>query len=227
LALSLAAACLAVLTLVKVTSVSWSAARAKGLVLQAVKESRPDPNSLPRHLASAKSAADALKEKNLFVPRPPKEHPVKQVEGILGREVLIAGHWYGVGAKVGDAKIVAIGPTEVKIEWDGQEKTFSPIASASAPTPAAAAVQAIKKAAGRPPGAPPAPVAAGEKKAESAPEDPFAWLGVPLSPQLRERLLERWNKMSDEEKEDMKQKWNDMPEDQKKRAIEGMEKGMG
>jgi hypothetical protein len=32
---------------------------------------------------------------------------------------------------VADAKILAIGPTEVKIEWDGREQLFSPISSSN------------------------------------------------------------------------------------------------
>ena len=49
--------------------------------------------------------------------------------GILGREALIGDKWYKVGDSVGDAKIVAIEPTKVKVVWDGQEKEFSPIGS--------------------------------------------------------------------------------------------------
>ena len=49
--------------------------------------------------------------------------------GILGHEALINGKWYKVGDSVGEAKIVAIEPTKVRIAWNGQEKEFSPIGS--------------------------------------------------------------------------------------------------
>ena len=91
-----------------------------------------DPNhagadDLKKLLAETKASAEEIKKKNLFVPVPPKQHPVNEVIGILGHEALIGDKWYKVGDKVGEAKIVAIEPTKVKIVWDGQEKEFSPI----------------------------------------------------------------------------------------------------
>lgn len=80
-------------------------------------------------LASSKSCAEELKKKNLFVITPPRQHPIGEVLGILGDEALINGKWCKVGESVGDAKILAIGPTKVKVAWDGKEKEFSPIAA--------------------------------------------------------------------------------------------------
>jgi hypothetical protein len=54
---------------------------------------------------------------------------VNEVIGILGDEVLINNKWYKEGARVGDAKIVAIGPTKVTIEWNGKSKDFAPLDS--------------------------------------------------------------------------------------------------
>ncbi|MGE5296590.1 MAG: hypothetical protein ACM3VT_17355 [Solirubrobacterales bacterium] len=88
------------------------------------------PGDLNVLLASGKASVEELKKKNLFVVTGPKQHPISEVLGILGSEALINGNWYKVGDSVGDAKIVAIGPTKVKVSWDGQEKDFSPIASA-------------------------------------------------------------------------------------------------
>ncbi|MHC4742368.1 MAG: hypothetical protein ACYS8Z_10670, partial [Planctomycetota bacterium] len=73
--------------------------------------------------------ANAIKKENLFVPVPPKRHPVSAVLGIMGAEALINGKWYKVGDRIGDAKVIAVEPTQVKIEWDGNEKWFAPIAS--------------------------------------------------------------------------------------------------
>jgi hypothetical protein len=131
-ALGAVAAVLGVLALAKVVSLPRGTARGRDLVDLATAGDALDPNGLQRHLADAKTVADALKKKNPFIPTPPREHPVKQVEGILGNEALISGKWYKVGQKIKDARIVAIRPTEVEIEWDGKGKTFSPIAAASA-----------------------------------------------------------------------------------------------
>ena len=82
------------------------------------------------HLADSEACADALKKGNLFARPAPKQNPVREVAGILGNEALINGNWYKASQKVGDAKVVAVGATEVKIEWNGQEKVFAPIAAA-------------------------------------------------------------------------------------------------
>jgi hypothetical protein len=228
-ALGAAAVLLGVFTLVKAMSLAWGTGRAQGLVRSAVSRGNADPNSVQRHLQEAKSLADTLKQKNLFIKQPPKENPVKQVNGILGSEVLIGDKWYKEGEKVGDAKIVAIKPTEVKVEWDGKESTFSPMAAVSAaPKPPGPPAAGPKKEAGPAPAKPaPVEVAAAPPAPTPAPEDAFGWVGMSLSPQLKEKLLERWNKMSEEEKEAMKQKWNSMPEEQKRQTVEALEKGMG
>lgn len=186
--------------------------------------SERDPNSLKRSLGEAKKAAETLKQKNLFVKAPPQEHPVKQVDGILGSEAFIAGKWYKVGEKVGDAKIVAINATDVKVEWNGKETTFSPIAAVSAAPP------------GRPPVAgglvkpggpqPPKPPDARPAKIPGPPteDDPLAWMGVKLSPKMRELLLQKWNSATPEEREKGKEEWNKLPDDQKQQAVQAMER---
>lgn len=120
-------ACMGVLILIKVTGFFAAPARAENSVKRAVALSKPDPNDMEKYFAKSKEIADVLKKNNLFVPPPPKRHPVNQVLGILGSEALINGKWYKAGDNVGDAKIVAIEPTLVRIEWDGNEKTFRPI----------------------------------------------------------------------------------------------------
>ncbi|MHC4111016.1 MAG: hypothetical protein ACYSUY_08070 [Planctomycetota bacterium] len=116
-----------VLILIKVTGFFAAPARAENSVKKAVALSKPDPNDMEKYFAKSKEIADELKKNNLFAPPPPKMHPVSQVLGILGSDALINGKWYKAGDNVGDAKIVAIEPTQVRIEWDGNEKTFRPI----------------------------------------------------------------------------------------------------
>jgi hypothetical protein len=122
---------LGVLTLVKVAGFFVASARAQSLVKKAVAQNRMDPNDVAEHLAEAKAIADGLKKKNLFAPPEPKRSPVSVVSGILGDEALINGKWYKAGDSVGDAKVVAIEPTRVRIEWDAKEETFAPIGAAS------------------------------------------------------------------------------------------------
>lgn len=118
----------AILILVKVTSFFTASARAENLIKKAVGQNNKD-NNIDKYFTKYKEIADELKKNNLFAPPPPKEHPVKEkdVIGILGDEVWIKGKAYKVGDMVQDAKIIAIGPTQVKIEWDGKEKIFLPI----------------------------------------------------------------------------------------------------
>jgi hypothetical protein len=194
--------------------------------MHALAQSERDPNRLKQCLGEAKKTADTLKQSNLFVKTPPKEHPVKQVEGILGSEAFIAGKWYKVGDKIADAKIVAIHATEVKIEWNGKETSFSPIGAVSAgpPAPPPPVAAEPKKEAGPAPAKPPEAKVVKAEAPVPAEEDPLAWMGVKLSPKLRAMLLEKWNSASDADKEKAKQDWNQMPDDQKQQAIGAMER---
>ena len=192
--------------------------------LRTLAQSGHDPNRLKQSLGEAKKTVDSLKQNNLFVKAPPKQNPVKQVEGILGQEALIGGKWYKAGDKVADAKIVAVAATQVEVEWDGKKTSFSPMASVSAgpAAPPAGAGGPPKKEAGPPPPKPP------EAKVVRPPappteDDPLAWMGVKLSPKVREKFLQMWNSMPDDQKEAAKAKWNSMPEDEKQKAIGQME----
>jgi len=126
---------LAVLILVKITGFFTASARAENIVKTAIAQNNADAEDMDRYFAKYKLLADELKKNNLFVPSPPKEHPVKEVLGIFGDEVLIKDKWYKVGDTVGDAKVVAIGPTEATIEWEGKETTFAPINSEDSSQP--------------------------------------------------------------------------------------------
>ena len=116
-----------VLILIKVMGFFTAPARAENSVKRAVALSKPDANDMEKYLAKSRAIANILKKKNLFAPPPPKQHPVKEVFGILGDEVLIKDKWYKVGDTIGDANIVAIEPTQVRITWNGTEKVFLPI----------------------------------------------------------------------------------------------------
>ena len=126
---------LAILILVKTTSFFTTLTKAQSIVKNATVQNNVDANDMDKNFTKYKVLAEALKKNNLFAPPPPKQHPVKEVSGIFGNEVLIKDRWYKVGDTVGDAKIVAIGPTQATIEWKGAEKVFLPFDAANSKTP--------------------------------------------------------------------------------------------
>jgi hypothetical protein len=126
-ALLVVSAVLVVLAAARVVGFFMASARAETIVKKAVELNNAGTVETEQSFAKSREIADALKRVNLFAPPPPKEHPVKTVPAILGDTALINGQWLKVGATVGGAKILAIGPTGVKIEWEGSEKTFLPI----------------------------------------------------------------------------------------------------
>ncbi len=113
--------------LAKATGYFRASSKAERIVQQAIERSEPDSKVVEKEIAKAKPIAEALKKKNLFSPPSPKQHPINGVLGIFGDEAFINGKWYKVGAKVGDAKILAIGADSVTAEWEGKEKVFRPI----------------------------------------------------------------------------------------------------
>lgn len=210
-----------VLILIKLTAFFAAPVRAQNSVKKAAALSKLDSEEVEKHLAKSKDIVDQLKKNNLFAPPPPKKHPVNQVSGILGNEALINGKWYKAGDTVGDAKIVAIEPTQVKIEWEGSEKVFDPISAVSAPLPKKVVAKGDVK---EKPEQKKVEKAAEAKVAAPSAEDPLAWMGVDLPPKAREMILQQWNNASDEEKAQAKEHWNSMPDDQKQQAIEAMER---
>jgi hypothetical protein len=216
---------LGVLILIRIGSFFVTTATAEKIVENAIAQSGSDPNDMEKHFVKSKEIAAKLKEKNLFTLPLPKQHPVKQVSGILGDEVLIDGKWYKAGDKIQDANIVAIEPTLVRIEWGGKEKTFAPISAASVSEPEKKPVEKRPK---RKETTLQVEQPTEEEVVSEAPseEDPLAWMGVKLSPALRVKFLEKWNQMSDEEKQQAKEEWGKMSDEQKQQAVEQMEQNI-
>lgn len=117
----------AALIAAKVAGFFVISANAGSAVDRAIDRSKQDDKIVAAQMVNSGKIADALKKQNLFLPPAPKQHPVNGVLGILGDEALINGKWYKTGDKVADARIVAVEPTFVTIEWDGKEKLFYPI----------------------------------------------------------------------------------------------------
>jgi hypothetical protein len=119
-----------ILILVKVTGFFAASAKAESVIKEAVAQNKKlDVKDIEKSSVGAAAVAGELKKSNLFVPPAPKQNPVRDVFGIMGDEALIGESWHKVGDRIGDAKIVAIEPAQVRIEWDGREHVFAPIGS--------------------------------------------------------------------------------------------------
>jgi hypothetical protein len=123
-----------VLIVAKAAGFFIASARAERIVRQAAAWSTPDTKAVENQAAMSRVIAEHLKTNNLFWPSP-KEHPVKAVLGIIGDEAYIDGQWYKVGARIKDAKIVAIDAASVTTEWDGKKTVFRPIEAESSAAP--------------------------------------------------------------------------------------------
>ena len=214
---------MALLILIKVVGFFVFSARAENLVERAIAQNDTDTKDTEKYFAESKALAEGLKKNNLFAPPPPKQHPVKEVWGILGDEVLIEGKWYKVGDTIGDAKILAIGPTSAKIDWNGAEKVFLPIDATIPEAPKGSqAKKAVTKASG-------ADVVVIQYERESI-SDRKRKTGLRKAfERMRERwptiyekhqkklgaIEEKWPTMS-EEKREIVSKWLEDPENYKK-----------
>jgi len=174
----------------------------------------------PAPPSESKKLADALKQKDLFQPPPPKPQPPKEAQGILGDQALIAGKWYKVGDTVPPgAKVLKIEAAKITLEWEGKEMVLAPINAASAPPPAKEPEKKPEMKAMGPRGEGPRPAAPVPPPAAGA-EDDLAWLNLPAH--LKEKFRKMWNSMPPEQKQKAKEEWNKMPEEQKQQAINAL-----
>jgi len=229
------------LIVVKVTGFFVTSARAEGTVKQAIEQGKPDTKNLTAQLDRFKQVADALKKSNLFAPPPPKQNPIKAVMGIFGDEALINGKWYKVGAKVGDAKVVAIAPDAVTTEWNGQQKTFNPIDGSSSGS-SGPARPARRSSSSRSSSASKGSRSAAPKLVTvqrrltsnnvSGPvtRDTFAQLGaglgVAMPPKVQDNLMKYWNGLSDQEKARSQESWNRMSDRERRQTLENAAREM-
>ncbi len=151
-------------------------------------------NDLKKVLDQTKASANEIKKKNLFVPGAARQYPVNEVIGILGQEALIGDKWYRAGDSVGEAKILAIEPTKVRVVWNGQEKEFSPIGATGG--------------AGGPGGRPDRAGLGGQRSGTGAPGKVVVTGGRrgpgPQASGLSEQRRQRWANMSADEKQRLK-----------------------
>lgn len=218
----------------KVADYKMSSGNVNEQIEKAVKAFQQDDESKKDLIAKYTETVDGLKKKSLFTPPVAKKsNPIKSVTSILGKETQVNGSdkWYKAGDKIGDATIIAIEATQIKVEWNGKESTLAPIAAK------------VEYSSNKKPETKPEPKR--QKSAEieeekpshvreTTPEptqstkeaDPLSWIGVKLSDKLRSKILEKWNQASDEEKNKWKTQWESMPDDRKQQAVDSMEKNI-
>jgi len=196
------AAVLAVAILVNITSFFVASARAGNLVKKAVEQTASDKDEMDKYFAESRELSKELKKNNLFAPPPPKQQPIKRVLGILGNEVLIEGKWYKLGDMVKDAKIVAIEPAQIKIEWDGKKITLEPISAASSSPPGAPTSPRVDTGPAEGQGTP-APPEPRQRRRGGGRDRGMRGFGN-LSPEERAAMRERFRNASDEERQQMR-----------------------
>jgi hypothetical protein len=191
---------LAALTFLRVVMFVGTTTETRLLTRRFIPQIQPMASQIQEKAVDSRAIIASLKKKNLFTPPPSPEHPVKDVSGILGNEVFIGDRWYRCHDKVGEATIVYIGPAEVRIEWDGSEKTFTPITSGSPASDArsGSVVTSVTKEGPR----------HAQMVIRDQPAVPPWWSKIPfqdLSTQEQEKLQklrERWFDMSEQEQQD-------------------------
>jgi uncharacterized membrane protein YgcG len=134
IALLALSALMAVFIFFKITSFFTDSARAENVVKTALDSINSESIGVEQYFTKDRNLAATLTRNNLFSPPPPRENPVKEVRAIFGSQALINDNWYNEGQTIEDAKIVAIEPMQVTVEWDGRQTSFRPI-DASIPEP--------------------------------------------------------------------------------------------
>jgi len=206
----------------KVSGYYTSLARAQSGIEQAKAQGENDPNVVKEYFEERKNEADELVKKNLFVPPPPKRHPIRDVTGILGDTALINGDWHKVGDKIGEATVLEITSTYVKIEYEGKEKIYSPFDMEIKEEKKEEKKEEEKKEEKKEE-EPKKAEAEVEEESSTSDEDIFAWMGVKLSAAAREKLLKQWNSMTEEQRQQAREQWNKMSDEEKQEAVRHLE----
>jgi hypothetical protein len=229
-------AVLAVSILVTVTGFFTAPAKAAKIVTDAIEQNTEDANDIDKYFTKYKILADALKKNNLFVPPVAKRHPVTEVSGIFGDEVIIRDKLYKVGAKVGDATIVSIEAMQVTIEWDGKKKTFSPMDAKSSSQQGSSRASARGKPA-RPTGGIAQMVAVGSDRSKGkegkSQNKSDAKMQAKRDKQDKENLKaiqERWSSLPEQVRQkltEIKERWPTMSEGEKDKIRSGLSERFG
>ncbi|UCG48413.1 MAG: hypothetical protein JSU94_01305 [Phycisphaerales bacterium] len=112
---------------VKVAGFVGSSARSEGLTRRVIEASRRDTHALEESMAKSQALADALRRDSLFSPAASKQNPVREVLAIFGDQAWVNDAWRKAGDTIGEAKIISIEPTLVRVQWDGRVEVFAPV----------------------------------------------------------------------------------------------------
>ena len=188
---------LASVSVAKVARVFVISSRLTAATQQNLVKTKPDPAQVEKALAPDKAAAEELKKANLFAPPAPKRNPVQEVPAIVGDMALINGQWYKAGDKVQDANIVAIQPTHVVVEWNGERTDVYPIQAAGGGSPSGPGSRGPR--AGGRTGGPTSVIVGGPGR--GGPMGGF----FNMAPEERQRMFEQFRTMSPEQRQAMRE----------------------
>lgn len=96
-----------------------------GRVKKAIEQYKTLEKQALTAIQTPSKAIEEMQKKNPFSGVQP-EPALPQCLGIFGRCALFGDQWYKAGDTVQDAKIISVGPSEVKILWQGKEQTLKP-----------------------------------------------------------------------------------------------------
>jgi hypothetical protein len=202
---------LAVSILVTIAGFFTASARAEKIVNAAISQNTEDASNIDKYFTKYKVLADALKKNNLFAPPPPKQHPVTEVTGIFGDEVIIRDKLYQVGDKVADATIVSIEATQVTIEWEGKKKTFSPMDAKASSQPGGSRASARGKA---------PKSSGGSAQIVTVGSDGFKGKGEKSQSKSDAKMQAKREKLDKENLKAIEKRWSTLPESVKQKLTE-------
>jgi hypothetical protein len=117
---------LPILMLLKINNFLKVSVWARDVVGAAVGQINDPPSDTAEYLNTDKKLVSSLIQDNVFFPKEAPINPVTEVRAIFMDSALINNTWYKVGDSIGQARVVAIEPMQVQIEWNGEVKTYSP-----------------------------------------------------------------------------------------------------
>jgi S1-C subfamily serine protease len=118
---------LAVVMLWKIVNFLQVSIWARDVVGKAVVQIGAQTPNVEQYLTIDRSIVGTLNQNNVFVPQATPVNPISEVRAIFGDSALINNNWYKAGDSVGQARIVAVEPTQAQIEWNGDVKTYLPV----------------------------------------------------------------------------------------------------
>jgi type II secretory pathway component PulC len=117
----------AALILLKITGFYSVCANTQQVIEQTI--ANFDAPRLDVELKKDREIVDSLSANNVFNAVPVSitaisQNPITEIRAIVGSSVLINGEWHKAGDSIGNAKIVAVEPTQITVEFEGRQTTY-------------------------------------------------------------------------------------------------------